>query len=102
VGFGVTYPDVILELDSARRVQVNLLQCLSDHIVGLALALLGGLDRGGLLNVALVFNIELAEGIGEPKDVALLELRVFPSAGESEHAGRSAGPSASTGPTSGA
>lgn len=80
---GVTYPDIVLELDPTGRVQLDLLQRLSDHIVGLALARLGGLDRGGLLYVALVVDVELVEGIGERKDVALLKLRVFPGGGGS-------------------
>jgi hypothetical protein len=42
------------------------------------LRLLGGLDDCALVEVALVVNVELAEGILQAKDLALLELGVFP------------------------
>jgi hypothetical protein len=73
-----TYPDVIFQLDSSRGIELNLLQGLADDIVGLALARLRGLDGRSLVNVALVVDIELAEGVGEGEDVILLELRKFP------------------------
>ena len=69
-----THADVILKLDSSRGVELNLLQRLADDIVWLALALLGGLDRGGFVEVALVVYIELAEGIGEGEDLVLRKL----------------------------
>lgn len=71
--------DVVLQLDSSRRVELDLLESLSDHIVGLPLALLGCLDRGGLVKVAFVVDVELVEGVGQRKDVALLELRKLPA-----------------------
>jgi hypothetical protein len=40
---------------------------------------LRGFDGSSLVNVPLVVNIELAEGVGEAKDVVLLELRKFPA-----------------------
>jgi hypothetical protein len=40
---------------------------------------LGGLDGGGLVNVPLVVDVELAEGVSEGEDVVLLELRKFPA-----------------------
>jgi hypothetical protein len=51
---------------------------LSHNIIGLTLALLGGLDGGSLVDVALVVDVELAEGVSQAEDVALLELRIFP------------------------
>jgi hypothetical protein len=41
------------------------------------LRLLRGLDDGGLVEVALVVDVELAEGVLQAKDFALLELGVF-------------------------
>jgi hypothetical protein len=73
-----TYPDVIFQLDSSRGIELNLLQGLADDIVGLALARLRGLDGGSLVNVALVVDIELAEGVGKGEDLILLELRKLP------------------------
>ena len=43
------------------------------------LRLLCRLNDGALVDVALVVNVELAEGILQPEDLALLELRVFPA-----------------------
>jgi hypothetical protein len=43
------------------------------------LRLLRRLDHCGLVEVALVVNVELAEGILQAKDLALLELGVFPA-----------------------
>jgi hypothetical protein len=74
-----TYPDVVLQLDSPGGIKLNLLQCLTDHIVRLALACLRGLDGGRLVNVPLVVDVELAEGVGEGEDVILLELRKLPA-----------------------
>ena len=68
-----THANVIFKLDSSRGVELNLLQRLADDIVWLALALLGGFDRGGLVKVALVVYIELAEGIREGEDLVLRE-----------------------------
>jgi len=44
----------------------------------LALALLRGFDGCSLVDVALILDVELAEGVGEVKDLVLLELRIFP------------------------
>jgi hypothetical protein len=41
------------------------------------LRLLRGLDDGALVEVALVVDVELAEGVLQAKDLALLELGVF-------------------------
>lgn len=43
------------------------------------LRLLRRFDHGRLVKVALVVNIELAEGVLQPEDLALLELGVFPA-----------------------
>jgi hypothetical protein len=74
-----TYPDVVFQLDSPGRIKFNILQCLADHIIRLTFACLRGFDGSSLVNVPLVVNIELAEGVGEAKDVVLLELRKFPA-----------------------
>jgi hypothetical protein len=71
--------DVVVQLDSPRAVELDLLQGLAHDIVRLVLGLLGGLDDGGLVEVALVVNVELAEGVLQAKDLALLELGVFPA-----------------------
>jgi hypothetical protein len=46
------------------------------------------LDGGVLVEVALVVNVELAEGILQREDVASLELRVFPWTKVSNAVGR--------------
>ena len=58
-----TYSYVVLKFNSARRVELDLLQSLPNNIVGLPLALLGGLDRCGLVNVALVINVKPSKGV---------------------------------------
>lgn len=68
---------VVLQLNSPRTVQLHLLQCLSDHIVRLSLGVLDGLDRRGLVYIALVVNVELSEGIRETVDLRLRELGIF-------------------------
>jgi hypothetical protein len=40
---------------------------------------LRGLDSSSLVNIALVVHVQLAESIRQAKDVALLELRIFPA-----------------------
>jgi hypothetical protein len=72
------YANIVFKLDTSGRVQTYVLQGCPDNIVGLALALLGGLDGGGLVDVALVVDVELAKSIRQAEDVALLELGVFP------------------------
>lgn len=73
-----TYSNVVFQLDTSRRVKFHLLQGLAHNVVRLTLACLCGLDGGGLVNVALVVDIEVAEGIAQFKDLILLELRKFP------------------------
>jgi hypothetical protein len=75
------YPDIVFELNASRGIELDFLQGLTDDIVGLALARLGGLDGGSLVNVSLVVDIELAEGVGEGEEIVLLELRKFPGFG---------------------
>jgi len=74
-----TYIHIVVELDAPRAVELDLLQGLAHDIVGLVLRLLRGLDDGALVEVALVVEVELAEGVLQPEDLALLELRVFPA-----------------------
>jgi hypothetical protein len=71
--------DIVVQLDAARAVQLDLLQGLAHDVVGLVLRLLRRLDDRGLVEIALVVQVELAEGILQPEDLALLELRVFPA-----------------------
>lgn len=78
MGGGLVYINVVVQLDSARTVQLDLLECLSHNIVGLTLRVLSGLDDGGFIYVALVVDIHVLEGIGELEDLILIELRVFP------------------------
>lgn len=75
-----THIDIVVKLYAPRAIELHLLQCLSDNIIGLALGSLGGLDCIGLLNVALVINIELAECLSKAKDVLLLELGILSAA----------------------
>jgi hypothetical protein len=71
------YINIVVQLDSSRAVQLNLLESLSHNIVGLALRVLSGLDDGGFVYVALVVDIHVLEGIGELEDLILIELGVF-------------------------
>jgi hypothetical protein len=73
----VVYINIVVQLYSSRAVQLNLLECLSHNIVGLALRVLSGLDDGGFIYVALVVDIHVLEGIGKLEDLILIELRVF-------------------------
>lgn len=75
----VTYADIIFKLDSSRRIKFDFFKGLSNDIVRLALSLLSSLDGGSFVDVALVVDVEFAEGIRQTEDVALLELRIFPS-----------------------
>lgn len=74
----LTYADVVIQLYSPRRVQLHLLQSLSNNIIWLSLAGLGGLYRRRLVNISLVVDIQLPERILQAKDLILLELRIFP------------------------
>jgi hypothetical protein len=71
------YVHVVLQLDAPGAVELDLLQRLAHDIVRLVLGGLDVLDGRVLVEVALVVDVELAEGILQRKDVALLELRVF-------------------------
>jgi len=62
----------------SRAAHIHLPQRLPDHIVRLPLCVLRGLDRYTLVYPASVVGVELAECVGKPVDVRLLELRVFP------------------------
>jgi hypothetical protein len=68
---------VVVQLYSPRTVELDFLQRLAHYIVRLVLCLLGGLDDGRLVEVALIVDVELAEGVLQAKDLALLELGVL-------------------------
>jgi hypothetical protein len=74
-----THIHIVVELDAPRAVELDLLQGLAHDIIRLVLRLLRGLDDGALVEVALVVEVELAEGVLQPENLALLELRVFPA-----------------------
>jgi hypothetical protein len=68
---------VVVQLYSPRAVEFDLLQRLAHYIVRLVLCLLGGLNDGRLVEIPFVVDVELAEGILQAKDLALLELGVL-------------------------
>lgn len=74
------YINVVFEFHASRAIQLDVLQCRAHHIVGLALGLLSSFDRGGLVQVASVFDIESVECILERKDCALVQLWEAPIA----------------------
>ena len=80
------------QLDAPRAIELDLLQGLAHDIVRLVLGLLGGLDDGGLVEVALVVDVELTEGVLQAKDLALLELGVFPARNGCQSLRKSRGP----------
>lgn len=71
--------DIVVQLDAPRAIELDLLQGLAHHVVRLVLGLLGRLDDRGLVEVTLVVDIELAEGVLQAEDLALLKLWVFPA-----------------------
>ena len=75
-----THIDIVVQFHAPRAIELDLLQRLTHNVVRLVLRLLGRLDDGGLVEVALVVDVELAEGILQSEDLALLELGVFPAA----------------------
>ena len=75
----MAYIHIVVQLYSPRAVQLHLFQGLAHDVVRLVLRLLGGLDDRGLVEIALVVDIELAKGILQPEDLALLELGVLPA-----------------------
>jgi hypothetical protein len=74
-----THINIVVQLYPPRAVQLDLLEGLAHDIVRLVLRLLRGFNDGGLVEVALVVDVELPKGVLQAKDVALLELRVFPA-----------------------
>jgi hypothetical protein len=71
------YVNVVLQLNAPGAVELDLFQGLAHDIVWLVLRGLDVLDGRVLVEVALVVDVELAEGILQRKYVALLELRVL-------------------------
>jgi len=74
-----THIDIVIQLHSPRAIQFNLLQRLSHNIVRLTLAILDCAGGGCFVEVAFIVYVQLPEGILQPKDIRLLELRVLPS-----------------------
>lgn len=77
---------IVFELHSSRAVQLNVFQCLADNIVRLFLRLLRGLNHSGLIQIALVIDIQLPESVLQREEVALLELRELPATRQSAQA----------------
>jgi len=73
-----TYIHIVIQFYPARAVQLYIFERLPDHIVWLSFRGLCCLDHGRFVNVTLVLDVQLAEGILQAKYVLLLELRVFP------------------------
>ena len=73
-----THIDIVLEFDSPRAVQLNFLQRLSHDVVRLVFGVLGRFDDGRFVEIALVVDVQLAEGVLQAEDFRLLELRIFP------------------------
>jgi hypothetical protein len=72
-----SYINIVIQFNSPRTIQLNLLQGLAHHVVRLTLTLLDRADGAGFVQVAAIVNVQLAEGILQGEDVRLLELRVF-------------------------
>jgi hypothetical protein len=71
------YIHIVIQFYPPRTVELDLFQGLPHYIVRLVLGLLRRLDDGALVEVALVVNVELAEGILQAKDLALLKLGIL-------------------------
>jgi hypothetical protein len=71
--------NIVLQFYPSRAVQLDLFKRLPHDIVWLMFRLLRRLDHGRLVEIALVVDVEFAEGILQPKDFSLLELGIFPS-----------------------
>lgn len=78
--FRTTYIDIVIQFYAPRAIELDLFQCLAHNVVRLVFRLLGRLDDRGLVEVTLVVEIKLAEGILQAENLALLELGVFPAA----------------------
>jgi hypothetical protein len=74
----ITHPNIIIKLNSSRRVKFHFLQSLSNNIIRLSFAALGRLDGGRLIDISLVIDIQLTECILQTEYLVLLELRIFP------------------------
>jgi hypothetical protein len=73
-----TYTDIVIQLNSPGRVKFHLFQRLPNNIVGLPFTLLRCLDRGSLIDVPFIIDIEFAEGILKSEDLILLKLGILP------------------------
>lgn len=69
--------DVVFKLDAPRAIKSHLLQSLTHHIVRLTFRDLYLLNRGVLVDISLILDVQLAESILKAEDLALLELGVF-------------------------
>lgn len=74
----VTYINVVFEFNSAGAIKLDLPQRRSNRIVGFPFGLLGSLDDGDFVEIALVVDVQAAECFLQGEDLALVELRVFP------------------------
>jgi hypothetical protein len=68
------YIHIVFEFHASGAIQLHILQGRAHHIVRLALGLLRSFDRGGLVQIAPVFDIKPVERILERKDRALVKL----------------------------
>jgi hypothetical protein len=76
---GITYANIVVQLNSSCRVKLYLFQGLSYNIVGLPLTLLGGFYSGGFINISFLIYIELTECILKSENFVLLKLGIFPA-----------------------
>ena len=72
-----TYSDIVVQFNTTRTVELDFSQRLTDDIVGLSLRVLDAANGGCFVEVALVVDVELPEGILQAEDFVLLELREF-------------------------
>lgn len=74
-----TYSYIVFQLNSSRRIKIDLFQSLSNDIIWLPLSSLCSFDRSGLVDISLIVDIEFTESILQAEDLILLKLRIFPA-----------------------
>ena len=72
-----SYSDIVVKFYAPRAIKLDLSQSLADDIVWLAFRVLYSSDCSRFIEITLVINVELSEGILEAKDLLLLELRIL-------------------------